>query len=101
MDGYASFYMTESLVEHRTIALPQERALFGRKALDGSFHTPYGPLRAIVGVPGYVLGRSLGEALDAEPEQRETLLWFGTSLVNTTISALAVARRDSPRSSPR
>jgi hypothetical protein len=91
MDEYASFYTTESLVERGTLSLPRDRRFFGREALDGSFYTPYGPLRAVVAVPGYLVGRRLAGLSAADPVQVETLLWFGTSLTNTTIAALAVA----------
>ena len=91
IDEYEQFYMTESLVERGEFALPEEKAFFGRKGLDGRFHAPYGPVPPVLAAPGYLLARTIAGGFDLPEKKRETLLWFGASLVNCVLAAAAAA----------
>ena len=91
VDEYEAYYMTESLVERGDLAIPAAQGFFGRKADDGRFYAPYGPLPAFVAAPGYLAGRSVASALSLPPKQSETLRWSLTSQTNAIVSALSVA----------
>ena len=80
-DGHTMHLTTESIVEKRTLAIPNDWA-FGKYGRDGKFYGQYGVAFSIVEIPFYVLGKLVSFLTPITIEHVVTLT------VNPLLSAL-------------
>jgi hypothetical protein len=93
-DEYNTLYTTESLVLHRTTAVPQAVALhnfYGRYDVHGLPRAAYPPGQALLCVPWYAVGQYLLARLPGVPaEDTDLVVAFASCLSSATFAALAV-----------
>lgn len=85
------YYVTQGLVERRSLALPPEEAralAIPRGAavgVDGNYYTPYGVLPSVLAMPLYLVGNAVASGFDPR------LNGFITRLAVTALSAVVTA----------
>jgi hypothetical protein len=93
-DEYNTLYTTESLVLHRTTAVPQAVALhnfYGRYDVHGLPRAAYPPGQALLCVPWYAVGQYLLARLPGVPaEDTDLVVAFASCLSSATFAALTV-----------
>jgi hypothetical protein len=93
-DEYNTLYTTESLVLHRTTAVPQAVALhnfYGRFDVRGQPRAAYPPGQALAVSPWYAFGQYVLARLPGAPaEDLDLIVGFASCLSSATFAALTV-----------
>src|SRR5688572_2897730 len=80
-DEIMTLFQAESLVLHRTTAVPQAERIghwYGERDRAGAPRAPYAPGHALASTPGYVVGRFVLARLPGVPaEAGDLLIGFG------------------------
>jgi hypothetical protein len=90
-DAVATFALTSSIVDHHSIALPENvLGLDANRGVDGRFYSQYGIGQSLYNIPFYVAGRTVARLLPHPIGKPDTLLKAAVAMGSAVAAAITV-----------